>query len=51
MNFAIRGVLAIALLDAAQVNHSKVAERAPVLTAAQIVTQTQQAIWRVECAA
>lgn len=51
MNFAIRGVLAVALLDAAQVTHSKVAERAPVLTAAQIVTQSQQAIWRVECAA
>lgn len=51
MNFAIRGVLAIALLEAVQVAHNKVAETASVLTAAQIVSQTQQAIWRVECMA
>lgn len=51
MNFAIRGVLAIALLEAAQVEHRKSLETAPILTAAQIVSQTQQAIWRVECLA
>ncbi|MFZ1345090.1 trypsin-like peptidase domain-containing protein [Thiothrix eikelboomii] len=51
MNFAIRGVLAVALLEAAQVEHSKGLETAPILTAAQIVSQTQLAIWRVECRA
>lgn len=51
MNFAIRGILAVALLEAAQVAHRKVSEHASVLTAAQIVNQTQQAIWRVECMA
>jgi S1-C subfamily serine protease len=49
MNFAIRHSLAIALMEAANVQYaSQTSTR--VLSAAQIVTQTQNAIWRVECA-
>lgn len=51
MNFAVRGLLAVALLEAVQVVPTKLSETSPTLTAAQIVTKTQQAIWRVECTA
>jgi S1-C subfamily serine protease len=49
MNFAIRHSLAIALMEAANIQCTTQTS-AHALSAAQIVTQTQNAIWRVECA-
>ena len=49
MNFAIRNILAIALMEAAGI-HYTVQTHNQTLSAAQMVTQTQNAIWRVECA-
>lgn len=49
MNFAIRHSLAIALMEAANIQYS-LQSSAQALSAAQLVTQTQNAIWRVECA-
>ncbi|MFZ1389366.1 MAG: trypsin-like peptidase domain-containing protein [Thiolinea sp.] len=48
MNFAVRNVLAIALMEATQTPYTWQASD-KTLTAAQIVTQAQQSIWRVEC--
>ncbi|WP_020560564.1 trypsin-like peptidase domain-containing protein [Thiofilum flexile] len=48
MNFAVRNVLALALLEAVQAPYQlQVNER--TLSTAQIAQQTQAAIWRVEC--
>ena len=49
MNFAVRSVLAMALMEAANIPYSLQIENHP-LSAAQIVAQHQAAIWRVECA-
>lgn len=49
MNFAIRNILAIALMEAAGIHYTS-QTRSQTLSAAQMVTQTQNAIWRVECA-
>lgn len=49
MNFAIRHSLAIALMEAANIQYN-LQSSAQTLSAAQMVTQTQNAIWRVECA-
>ena len=49
MNFAIRHSLAIALMEAANIQYT-LQSSAQTLSAAQMVTQTQNAIWRVECA-
>lgn len=49
MNFAIRHSLAIALMEAANIQYS-LQSSMQTLTAAQMVTQAQNAIWRVECA-
>ncbi|UOG91117.1 MAG: trypsin-like peptidase domain-containing protein [Candidatus Thiothrix sulfatifontis] len=49
MNFAIRHSLAIALMEAANIQY-QLQSSAQTLSAAQMVTQTQNAIWRVECA-
>jgi S1-C subfamily serine protease len=49
MNFAIRHSLAIALMEAASIQYTTQTST-HALSAAQIVTQTQNAIWRVECA-
>ena len=49
MNFAIRHSLAIALMEAASI-HYTLQTSAQTLSAAQMVAQTQNAIWRVECA-
>lgn len=49
MNFAIRNILAIALMEAASI-HYTLQTSAQTLSAAQMVAQTQNAIWRVECA-
>ncbi|WML90327.1 trypsin-like peptidase domain-containing protein [Thiothrix lacustris] len=49
MNFAIRHVLAIALMEAANIQYLQ-QTNTQTLSAAQMVQQTQNAIWRVECA-
>ena len=49
MNFAIRNSLAMALMEAANLQY-RLQSHAQALSAAQMVTQTQNAIWRVECA-
>jgi S1-C subfamily serine protease len=49
MNFAIRHSLAIALMEAANIQYV-LQSSVQTLSAAQMVTQTQNAIWRVECA-
>jgi stress response protein SCP2 len=49
MNFAIRHVLAIALMEAANIQYTPQTST-QTLSAAQMVQQTQNAIWRVECA-
>ena len=46
MNFAIRHSLAIALMEAANIPYT-LQSSAQTLSAAQMVTQTQNAIWRV----
>lgn len=50
MNFAIRGVLAMALLEAANIPCPPQAD-ALHLPATQMVSKLQPAIWKVECAA
>jgi hypothetical protein len=48
MNFAVRNVLAIALIEAVQAPYQwQTTEQ--VLTTAQIAQQVKNAIWRVEC--
>ena len=49
MNFAIRNSLAMALMEAANLQY-RLQSHAQALSAAQMVTQTQNSIWRVECA-
>jgi S1-C subfamily serine protease len=49
MNFAIRNSLAIALMEAANIQYT-LQKNTQSLSATQIVAQTQNAIWRVECA-
>lgn len=48
MNFAVRNVLAIALIEAVQAPY-QLQTNEQTLTTAQIAQQTQHAIWRVEC--
>lgn len=48
MNFAVRNVLAIALIEAVQAPY-QLQNSEQTLTTAQIAQQTQNAIWRVEC--
>jgi len=49
MNFAIRGLLAMALLEAVNINFEVQASSTNQATT-QIVAQLQHAIWKVECA-
>ncbi len=49
MNFAIRNSLAMALMEAANIPYTPQTSTQS-LSASQLVTQTQNAIWRVECA-
>ena len=48
MNFAIRGLLAVALLEAVNQPYSLQSEKL-TLSTPQLVSQVQNAMWRVEC--